>query len=67
MEGKTAVVITSGQRQGEMILDVVNGKLIGTLITQSGEEESSEPVHLLAEYGWSIVRYTYQLMRCFCL
>ena len=51
MEGKTAVVITSGQRQGEMILDVVNGKLIGTLITQSGEEDSSEPVHLLAEYG----------------
>ena len=48
-EGQTAVIITNGQRQGETILDVVNGKPIGTLITQSGLEEKAEQVYVMAD------------------
>ena len=48
-EGQTAVIITNGQRQGETILDVVNGKPIGTLITQSGQEEKAEQVYVMAD------------------
>lgn len=50
-EGQTAVVIMNGRRQGEMILDVVNGRAIGTLVTESGEESSAYPVDLMADQG----------------
>ena len=50
-------MITNGQRQGETILDVVNGKPIGTLITQTGWEERTEQVHVMADKGWSFLLY----------
>ena len=50
-EGQTAVVIMNGRRQGEMILDVVNGHSIGTLVTQCGEERMLYPVDLMADQG----------------
>ena len=51
-EGGAAVVIMNGRRQGEGILDVVRGRLIGTLITQStGEETVTQPVELMTLQG----------------
>lgn len=50
-DGGTAVVIINGRRQGEAILDVVNGRLIGTLVTQSEEETQGQPVELMARQG----------------
>jgi delta-1-pyrroline-5-carboxylate synthetase len=50
-EGQAAVVIMNGCREGETILDVVNGRSIGTLITQSNGEGPSQSIDLMADYG----------------
>ena len=51
-EGDTAVVIINGRRQGEGILDVMRGRLIGTLVTQSSSEEMvTQPVEQMVQQG----------------
>ena len=52
-EGDTAVVIINGRRQGEGILDVMRGRLIGTLVTQSSSEEMvTQPVEQMVQQGY---------------
>lgn len=50
-EGQTAVVITNGCRQGDVILDVIHGRPIGTLITQSAQQELAQSADIMAEQG----------------
>ena len=50
-QGKTAVVIANGTRQGEMILDVIRGRPLGTFITASGETELAESPDVMANLG----------------
>ena len=50
-EGQTAVIITNGCRQGDVILDVIRGHPIGTLITQSGQQELAQSPDIMAEQG----------------
>lgn len=55
-EGDTAVVIINGRRQGEGILDVMRGRLIGTLVTQSSSEEMvTQPVEQMVQQGNSVM------------
>ena len=50
-ESKTSVVICNGKRQGETLMDIVQGKQIGTLITNTGATEMIESVDVLADLG----------------
>ena len=50
-QGNTAVVIANGTRQGEMILDVIRGRPLGTFITCSGETELAESPDVTADLG----------------
>ena len=50
-ESKASVVICNGKRQGETLVDIVQGKQIGTLITNTGATEMIESVDLLANQG----------------
>lgn len=52
--GSTAVVICNGKREGEVILDVMNGRQVGTLITSRGSSEVMESVDVVAEQGKSL-------------
>ena len=55
-EGDTAVVIINGRRQGEGILDVMRGRLIGTLVTQSSSEEMvTQSVEQMVQQGNSVM------------
>ena len=47
----TAVVIANGLKQGETILDIVQGKPVGTFITKNGHLELASSVDQLADDG----------------
>ncbi|XP_064399418.1 delta-1-pyrroline-5-carboxylate synthase-like isoform X2 [Halichondria panicea] len=49
VEGETAVVIANGMRQGETILDIVQGKPVGTFITRNGHIELATSGAVLAD------------------
>lgn len=49
VEGGTPVVIANGIKGGEVILDVLRGKQVGTLITSNGHSEVIESAEQLAE------------------
>ena len=51
VERGTAVVIANGLKQGETILDVVKGKLVGTLITKNGHMDIDATTEQLADDG----------------
>lgn len=53
----TAVVIANGLKQGEVILDIVKGKQVGTFITRNGHVELAETADQLAEDG--ALKYNY--------
>lgn len=45
------MVIANGLKGGEVILDVLKGKPVGTLVTSNGHSEVIEPAEQLAESG----------------
>lgn len=47
----TAVVIANGLKQGEIILDIVRGKQVGTFITKNGHLELASTADQLADEG----------------
>ena len=51
VEGGTAVVIANGVKGGEMILDVMRGKPVGTFVTCNGHSEVVNSAEQLAEEG----------------
>ena len=51
MKEGTAVVIANGLKQGEMILDIIKGKPIGTLITRNGQTELAASPDAMADDG----------------
>lgn len=51
MQKDTAVVIANGLKQGETILDIVQGKQVGTFITKNGHLELAASVDQLADEG----------------
>lgn len=51
VERDTAVVIANGLKQGETILDIVKGKLVGTLITRNGHMEIATSTEHMANDG----------------
>lgn len=51
VEGGTPVVIANGTKGGEVILDVLRGRPVGTLVTSNGHSEIIEPAEQLAESG----------------
>lgn len=51
VEGGTPVVIANGTKGGEVILDVLRGRPVGTLVTSNGDSEIIESAEQLAESG----------------
>ena len=51
VESDTAVVIANGVKQGETIMDIINGKPIGTFMTKNGHLELVVPADQLADEG----------------
>ena len=64
-EGQTAVVITNGCRQGDVILDVIRGRPIGTLITQSAQQELAQSVDIMADQG-KLSNHNVDIYICVC-
>lgn len=51
VQNDTAVVIANGLKQGETILDIIEGKQVGTFITKNGHFELAASVDHLANEG----------------
>ena len=45
------MVIANGLGRGETILDIIRGRLVGTLITKNGSKDSWVPADILADEG----------------